>query len=81
MTHGGEILFHCRDRDPEGGRGVDEQKNTSAGRKCDIHLIELESILLAGSIGRYRLVMIEDVVDEIRPFDLGQTPRPFDKAC
>src|SRR5262249_52125513 len=44
------------------------------------HLIELESILLAGSIGRYRPVMIEDVVDEIRPLDLGQTSRPFDKA-
>ena len=80
MTHGGEILFHCRDRDPEGGRGVGEQKNASARRKCNIHLIEPESIFLAGSVGSYQLVVIEDVIDEIRSFGLGQAPRPFDKA-
>jgi hypothetical protein len=44
----------------------------SAGLKRDIHLIELESVLFAGPIRRYRPVMIEDVVDKLRPFGLGQ---------
>src|SRR5262245_66134921 len=58
ITH--EIPFHRRDRAAEGGRGVDEQKNTSAGRDGDIHRIELESILLAASRGRYGVVLSED---------------------
>ena len=47
------------------------------GRKCDIHLIELESIFLAGTIGSYRAVIIEDIIDELRPLGLWQPPRPF----
>src|SRR5262245_19726459 len=60
---------------------IDRRPSTpSAGRKRDIHLIKLESVLLTAAIGGYRLVVIQDIVDELRPLGLGQAPRPFDKA-
>jgi hypothetical protein len=55
--------------------------STSPSRgKRDIHLIELENILFAGTIRRYTLVAIQDIVYERWPFGLGQSPCPFDKA-
>ena len=52
----------------------------STGRERYIHLIELESVLLAGTIGRYQLVAIQDIIDKTRPRGLGQASSPFDQA-
>ena len=38
--------------------------------QADIHLIELEGILLAGTIRRHMLVAIQDIVYKRRSFDL-----------
>ncbi len=51
-----------------------------AARKRDIHLLKLEGVPLARSIGRDRPVVAEDIDDEGRPFGVEQEPRPFDEG-